>query len=138
MAADEAPRRRRWLRWLLVTAGVVLVAAAALSYRFLPRLARPGVERALATALGAPVSIGALSWQPQSGRVTAERITIGAESDANHLTIAQVVGEVRLARLWRREIVLSHIAVADAVGAVELDARYRPTFLPQDDESTAG
>jgi uncharacterized protein involved in outer membrane biogenesis len=142
MPADEVvatpPRRRRWLRWFLNTAGVVIVAAIALSYFFLPRLGRPAIERALATALDTPVSIGALTWEPQNGRVTARQITIGAESDTNHLTIAQVVGEIRLARLWRRQIVVSRIAVADPVGAVELDARYRPTFLPKDDESAAG
>ena len=136
--AATRPRRRRWLRWLLLAVGVLVVAAIAVSYFFLPRVARPILERALSAALSTPVSIGSLTWEPVARRVTAEQVRLGGPDDANRLTVPRLFGEARLDRLWQGEIVLTRVGIDAPVGVLELDARYRPTLLAPGGSGTGG
>jgi len=125
----HAPPPRRRSR--LCRAGVVLgilavlaVVAAVAVVVLLPRLARPAIERALSGALGIPVTIGTLDWQPREDRLTLSDIALG--SGVAQTTVRRIVVEASPRALLDRHIIVERVVVEAPAGAVELDADYRP------------
>jgi len=137
--AEETPTRSsrwRWLGLLLAAVGALLAIVGVAAFFFLPSLARPVAERTASAALGVPVSIGRLGWEPLSRRVTAEQVRIGGEDD--RLAVRRLSADVQLERLWHGEIGLDRVAIEAPVGVLELDASYRPIlFGTEDDGATA-
>jgi hypothetical protein len=89
-----------------------------------PLIARPIVERALASALSMPVSIAHLWWRPWAGEVTASRLLLGAEQ--NQVSVERLTIDADLARVAQGEIVLDRVVFDKPLATVVLDARYRP------------
>ncbi len=121
------PRRRSRLRRALVVLGilaVLVVGAAVAVVILLPHLARPAIERALSGALGMPVTIGTLDWQPRDDRLTLADIALG--SGAAQTTVRRIVVEVSPRALFDGHIIVERVVVEAPAGAVELDADYRP------------
>jgi len=116
-ATDLRARRRR--RGLI---GTVLIFVA--SYVLPPLIARPIVERALASALSMPVSIAHLWWRPWAGEVTASRLLLGAQQ--NQASVERLTIDADLARVVHGEIVLDRVVLDKPLATVVLDARYRP------------
>src|SRR5512143_2801602 len=112
----RARRRRRGL----IGAIVLLVA----SYVLPPLIARPIVERALASALSMPVSIAHLWWRPWAGEVTASRLLLGAEQ--HQVSVDRLTIDADLPRLVHGEIILDRVVFDKPLVTVALDARYRP------------
>lgn len=91
-----------------------------------PRVARPLLETALSAALGHPVSIAALSWNPAQGRLVAEGIRV--DDPAGPLAVERVTVVVDLAGLDRRHLTIAHIGIERPSGAIALDDDYRPVL----------
>jgi hypothetical protein len=108
---------------VLLASGAVLLVLLLAAILLLPRIARPLLERTLAVALGAPVSIGTLSWEPRNGVVTAEQVAIGEPPDL--LRAGRVLLQGDLQALWRGELVFERLEVDAPAGTVELDEHYR-------------
>ncbi|MDX2169171.1 MAG: DUF748 domain-containing protein [Deltaproteobacteria bacterium] len=115
---------------VLLGVGVVLAALAVAAVLWLPRVARPLLERALGGALGTPVAIGRLDWQPRDGLVSAEQVVIGAAPAG--LRAGRVLLQGDLGALWRGALVIDRLEVDAPAGTVELDEHYRPVLLAGD------
>jgi hypothetical protein len=116
-ATDLRARRRR-----CGLIGTLLLLVA--SYVLPPLIARPILERALASALSMPVSIPHLWWRPWAGEVTASRLLLGAEQ--HQVSVDRLTIDADLARVVQGEIVLDRVVFDKPLVTVVLDARYRP------------
>jgi len=126
-ASSPPATRRRRLRRALVAVGVVAAVVGTAAAVLLPSLARPFVQRSLSAALGRPVSIERLAWEPVAGRVTAHGVSVGDGDD--RITASRVLVEGSARALWRGALVVDRVEIDDPTATVELDAHYRP-LLP--------
>src|SRR6185295_8524278 len=119
--ADEgravAPRRRT-RRWPWILGAVVLAALVAIIF-VAPWLARSPLERALSSALEAPVTIGSLAWNPLAGQLSAGAISVG-EKD-KRVTVDSFSAQVEVASLYRGPIVVEHLDIDGPAGTLLLD-----------------
>ena len=108
----------------------VVVAAALLFVALviaLPLLARWGVQRALGDALGVPVTIGAVWWNPFSGQATARSVSIGSGDD--RMTAQRVAAVVDAMRLWGGgDVVVERVELDAPVATISIDEQYRVTL----------
>ena len=135
-APAQAPHRRFLHRSPFAIGALLLIVLVVAPYFVLPWIARPVLERALATALNTPVSIGQLSWRPFQGQVTAGHVSVGG--DGERIAAERLVIHVPLGNLWRGEMSVDRIAIDAPTGTVQLDAQYRPTLVGFGSGGTAG
>jgi uncharacterized protein YhdP len=126
MVPAQWPRRLFLRRSTLAVGAFLLIFLMVTPFFVLPWIARPLIERALSTALNAPVSIGQLSWTPFAGQVNARHVSVGGGSD--RIAAEQLVVEMRWRTLWRGEMAIERIEIDAPTGTVQLDAQYRPTL----------
>src|SRR5215470_8892891 len=124
---DEAPSPTRPPRRGLLRRHPVAIAAAlafALLVLALPQLARWGAQRALGGALGVPVAIGALWWNPLSGQATARGVSIG--SGAEQITAQRIAAVLDVVGLWRAgDVRVEHLDIDGLVAPLSIDEQYR-------------
>ncbi|MFA5029107.1 MAG: hypothetical protein WC713_14650, partial [Candidatus Methylomirabilota bacterium] len=110
----------RRVRWWLIAGGVACLAAAGLLFAgwlavqaYGPTLTRERLEAALSEAVGGPVRIAELRLEPWRGRLVARGLTAAAAEtpEAPWLRLERVAIHVGLQSLWRRELVVSRIAL---------------------------
>ncbi len=119
--ADPPPARaRRRGRWL-----VAAVMAAILLCFVALQLARIAAQRALESALGTPVTVGALWWTPWNGRLSVERISLGSGSE--QITARRVSAVVNPFHISREAITLGRVEVEGPAGPVHVDDHLRVT-----------
>jgi autotransporter translocation and assembly factor TamB len=113
-SAESVSRRVRWLLVAGLGLALAAVGVALVSWFVLrtwgPALARERVEVALTDALGRPVRVDRVALRPWLARVDLYGVHVGAEPtapDGTRLDLGRAGVSVRLASLWRRELVLS-------------------------------
>ena len=111
-AAGAAPPRR-WLRRLLQAATVLAVLALAWTAAagwWLPRWLQPRLEAAGTQALGAPLAIESLSFEPWTLRAQAGGLRLGP-AQAPWLSVPEIEFRLSIESLWRLMPVLDRLAV---------------------------
>ncbi len=99
---------RRW-RWLVAIV-VLLVAAVALA----PSLLAPWVSARLSHALGAPVRVGWLTWNPLRARVVLHHFSVALAADAPAVvTVRAIAVEADVARLLAGDVTLRALTITD-------------------------
>jgi len=95
----------------LVAGGVILILVVAFQAMFLDRLARQGIEAAVALATGAEVNVGKADLSLLSGRLVVERlqVTDAARPTHNQVQADRLVADVSLADLLARRFVLDSV-----------------------------
>ena len=133
-------KRTSWLRlglWIGVPL-VGLAAAAILALGALgPALTRERIEAGLAGALGRPVRVGAVHFQPWLVRLWLADVEVAgepADSAVHRLRAPRVDVSIAVSSVWRRQVVLSiHVHSLDL--AIEVSAgptaRGSPFPLPE-------
>lgn len=111
------------MRRALLAVAVLLLAAAAV-VAALPWLARPLLMGALSAALGTPVSIAALRWDPGAGGVVADDVRIGTGADAANVRRLTLTVDPRALDL--RQLAVERITVEAPVARLTLDEELRP------------
>ncbi|MFO1313585.1 MAG: DUF748 domain-containing protein [Burkholderiales bacterium] len=124
MSASSPPSPlHRWIR-----RGAIAVAALLLlivvSWLAVPPLARWQIETRLTEALGRPVTVKEVAFDPFRLEVTLHNLAIGdAEGQPPLLTIDQLAANVSSASLYHRAPVLDAIKVTHPVAALRRDAK---------------
>jgi uncharacterized protein (TIGR03546 family) len=95
----------------LVAGGVILILVVAFQAMFLDRLARQGIEAAVALATGAEVNVGKADLSLLSGRLVVEglQVTDAARPTHNQVQADRIVADVSLADLLARRFVLDSV-----------------------------
>jgi len=95
----------------LVAGGVILILVVAFQLLFLDRLARQGIEAAVALATGAEVNVGKTDLSLLSGRLVVEglQVTDAARPTHNQVQADRMVADVSLADLLARRFVLDAV-----------------------------
>ncbi len=119
MPPVEGHVRRKWL-WRFLIAGVVLLVLAIGFVVALPWLARPMVAGALSAALGRPVTIAALRWDPAAFSVVADDVHAGRSPD--ELAVRRITVIVDPRNLDRHHVAIDRITIEAPTGTVDLDA----------------
>lgn len=133
-----APRRGFFRRHPIAITAVVLLVAGALAV-FL--LARSMVARLASDALGAPVSLGSLVWNPLSSTISVGSVALGSGDEQIAAKRLALVADVF--RLARGDYAVERIELDGPTAAVRFDDQFQPTLVgfptsaPKPDEKPA-
>ncbi len=129
-SAGTGAIRSRLLRWLLIVACIMLLAAV-LVWMFLPSVLQRAIEEEGSAAIGRPLTVEKVSVNPFTLSAAIERLTIG-DSQTNAaisktpsaplVKIERVDASLSLASVWYRAPVLDSLVITKpAVNVVRID-----------------
>lgn len=128
---------RRWWFLAAAIAALLLVAAGAAVWRVVethaPAFTRERVEAGLTAALGRPVRVERMIVRPWVGRVGLAGVTVAAGPtwDAGPaLVLRRAEATVGISSLWRRELVISRVALEDVQVRHTTEPGGEPLTLP--------
>lgn len=131
-AVAAAAPQRRWLRRLVQAALALALLALAWTVAvgwWLPRWLQPRLESAATQALGAPLTLERLNFEPWTLRAQALGLRLGP-AQAPWLSVPEIELRVAAASLWRLTPVLSGLSVHGAQLQVERLAPGRYNISP--------
>jgi uncharacterized protein involved in outer membrane biogenesis len=133
-APSEPPSRSRL--WRCAALGALLLLGAAVLLVAVGTRVRPLVEARLTSALGVPVSLGLLWWNPWRAELIVERLAVGEGGQV--ATVRRLRAQVPLRPLLERRVPLQALEVTGLQLALELDDQLRARVVGLPPGSGAG
>ena len=138
LQATAPSTRRRWIRRLAYTVGVI-VALVVIAWLAVPPIVRGQLESRLTETLGRPTTVEAVEFDPLRLRLTIRKLAIADRSAATPLfAFDELVADVSAASIWHRAPVLDAVKLVRPSLGLARDRNDRYNIQDLIDHALAG